>query len=48
MLMTWSLAAVPGGTEVTIVCENVPEAIRQDDHLEGFRSTLQNLAAYIE
>lgn len=48
MFMSWSLAVVPDGTEVTIVCDNVPEAINQQDHLEGFRSTLQNLAAYTE
>jgi uncharacterized protein YndB with AHSA1/START domain len=48
MIMTWSLAAAPGGTEVTVVCDNVPEAIRREDHLEGFRSTLQNLAAHTE
>jgi uncharacterized protein YndB with AHSA1/START domain len=48
MTMTWTLKAVPEGTEVTIVCENVPEAIRQDDHDEGMRSTLENLAAFTE
>ena len=48
MLMTWSFTPVAGGTDVTIVCDNVPEAIRPEDHLEGFRSTLQNLAAFTE
>jgi len=48
MLMTWSFTPVAGGTDVTIVCANVPEAIRPEDHLEGFRSTLQNLAAFTE
>jgi uncharacterized protein YndB with AHSA1/START domain len=48
MTMTWSLAAVPGGTEVTITCENVPEGIRQEDHDAGLRSTLENLAAFTE
>ena len=48
MTMTWSLAAVPGGTEVTILCENVPEGIRQEDHDAGLRSTLENLAAFTE
>lgn len=48
MTMTWTLAAVPGGTEVTIVCENVPEGIRKEDHDVGLRSTLDNLAAYTE
>ena len=48
MLMTWSFTPVSDGTEVTITCDNVPDAISQDDHLEGFRSTLQNLAAYTQ
>lgn len=47
MTMTWSLAAVPGGTEVTITCENVPQGIRKEDHDEGLRSTLTNLAAFV-
>jgi uncharacterized protein YndB with AHSA1/START domain len=46
MTMTWTLTPVPGGTEVTIVCENVPEGIRQEDHEAGMGSTLENLAAY--
>ncbi len=48
MTMTWSLAAVPGGTRVTILCENVPEGIRKEDHDTGLRSTLENLAAHVE
>jgi uncharacterized protein YndB with AHSA1/START domain len=32
MIMTWALAVVPEGTKVAIVCENVPEGIRQEDH----------------
>jgi uncharacterized protein YndB with AHSA1/START domain len=48
MTMTWTLTVVPEGTEVTIVCENVPEGIRQDDHDAGLRSTLENLAAFSE
>lgn len=47
MIMTWSLRAVPEGTEVSIVCENVPEGIRQDEHEEGLSSTLANLAAFL-
>jgi uncharacterized protein YndB with AHSA1/START domain len=46
MKMTWTLTAVPGGTEVSIRCENVPEGIRPEDHQAGFRSTLENLAAF--
>lgn len=48
MIMTWALASVPEGTEVTIVCENVPEGIRKEDHDVGLRSSLENLADYIE
>jgi uncharacterized protein YndB with AHSA1/START domain len=48
MKMTWTLTAVPGGTEVAILCENVPEGIRQEDHAAGLNSTLENLAAFIE
>ncbi|KFC66524.1 hypothetical protein FG93_04455 [Bosea sp. LC85] len=48
MTMTWSLASVLGGAEVTILCENVPAGIRKEDHDVGLRSTLANLAAFIE
>ncbi|MFC5651153.1 SRPBCC domain-containing protein [Paenibacillus solisilvae] len=48
MIMTWTVAAVPEGTMVTIVCENVPEGIRKEDHDVGLRSTLENLAVYTE
>lgn len=48
MTMTWALRTVQGGTEVTITCENVPEGISQQDHDEGLKSTLGNLAAFTE
>ncbi len=48
MTMTWTVAAVPGGAEVTLLCENVPEGIRQEDHDAGLRATLENLAAFTE
>lgn len=48
MIMTWTIAAILGGTAVTIVCENVPEGIRKEDHDVGLRSSLENLAEYIE
>jgi uncharacterized protein YndB with AHSA1/START domain len=48
MTMTWALKPVPGGTEVTIICENVPDGISQEDHDAGLRSTLENLAAFTE
>lgn len=48
MTMTWSLAADAAGTEVVILCENVPEGIGKDDHDKGLASTLENLAAFTE
>lgn len=48
MIMTWALTAVPEGTRVTIVCENVPAGIRKEDHDVGLKSSLDNLAAYVE
>jgi uncharacterized protein YndB with AHSA1/START domain len=48
MIMTWTLEAVSDGTLVTIICENVPEGIRKEDHDIGLRSTLENLALYTE
>jgi hypothetical protein len=37
-----------GGTEVGILCENVPSGIRPSDHQMGLTSTLKNLAAFTE
>jgi uncharacterized protein YndB with AHSA1/START domain len=48
MRMTWSLSSTPDGTMVTITCENVPEGIRPEDHDAGLRSTLDNLAQFVE
>lgn len=48
MKMRWSLSPVPGGTKVTITCEDVPEGIRQEDHDAGLQSTLKNLAIFVE
>jgi uncharacterized protein YndB with AHSA1/START domain len=48
MTITWSFADVPGGTEVTVDCENAPAAVRHQDHETGVRSTLANLAVYVE
>ncbi|GAB6928089.1 SRPBCC family protein [Paenibacillus sp. JCM 10914] len=48
MTMTWTLTSLPEGTDVTVVCENVPEGIRQEDHEEGLNSTLENLASFKE
>lgn len=48
MTMTWTFADVPRGVEVTVVCENVPDAIRPEDHEVGMTSSLENLAAFTE
>ncbi len=48
MIMTWSLAEVPSGTRVTISWENVPYGISKEDHDEGLKPTLDNLANYLE
>lgn len=48
MTMTWSLTAASEGTMTTIFCENVPAGISKEDHDAGLKSTLENLAAFIE
>jgi hypothetical protein len=48
MTLTWTLRDVPGGTEVTALCENAPEGIKPSDHEAGIRSSLENLAAFTE
>ena len=48
MRMTWVLEPLPGGTLVTVSCENVPQGIRPEDHQAGLISTLDNLATFAE
>jgi uncharacterized protein YndB with AHSA1/START domain len=48
MTMTWELSAASGGTMVEIRAENVPPGISAEDHAAGLRSSLANLAAYVE
>lgn len=48
MTLTWSFADVPGGTAVTVVCDNIPSGIRPEDNADGSRSTLAKLAAFVE
>ena len=48
MTMTWSLESAQDGARVTVICQNVPEAIRKEDHDEGLRSSLANLARLME
>jgi uncharacterized protein YndB with AHSA1/START domain len=48
MTMTWTLTPVAGGTEVQVTAGNVPEGISAHEHQAGMRSSLQNLAAFVE
>lgn len=48
MTMTWALAEVEGGTEVSVRADDVPPAISASDHEAGIASSLANLAAYVE
>ncbi|MDE1549109.1 SRPBCC domain-containing protein [Jeotgalibaca caeni] len=48
MSMTWSLRAREKGTEVSVVCENIPEAIEKSIHEEGLKETLINLKKWCE
>ena len=48
MTMTWALEASSDGTRVEITAEDVPDGISADDHAAGMRSSLDNLARYVE
>lgn len=47
MTMTWSLRAVAGGTEVSLVADDVPDGISASDHAVGMASSLDQLAAFV-
>jgi uncharacterized protein YndB with AHSA1/START domain len=48
MRMVWDLEPADGGTRVIILAEDVPPGISKEDHDTGLRSSLQNLARYVE
>jgi uncharacterized protein YndB with AHSA1/START domain len=48
MTMTTTLREADGGTEVELVHEGVPEAVRPEDNVTGSRMALAKLAAYVE
>jgi uncharacterized protein YndB with AHSA1/START domain len=48
MTMTVTLDEATGGTEVTILFENIPPGIRPEDNDAGTRSSLAKLAQYVE
>lgn len=48
MTMTWSVTAESAGsTRVDIRADNVPAGITREDHIDGLRSSLTNLAIYL-
>ena len=48
MRMIVSFADADGGTEITVLCEGIPEGIRPEDNEMGCKESLQKLAALIE
>ena len=48
MIMVVTLEERDGGTEVTILFENIPPGIRPEDNEAGTRSSLEKLARYVE
>jgi uncharacterized protein YndB with AHSA1/START domain len=48
MKITTSFADTDEGTEVTVLCEDIPAGIRPEDNEMGCKSSLRNLAALIE
>jgi uncharacterized protein YndB with AHSA1/START domain len=48
MTMTWAFSPTAEGAQVTVIAENVPVGIRKADHEQAMRSTLANLAAFVE
>ena len=48
MRITWKLADAGGGTEVTALCEDIPQGIRLEDNEMGSRESLRKLAAFVD
>ena len=48
MTMTWEITPVGGGTRVDVRADDVPPGISAADHATGLRSSLANLASYLE
>jgi uncharacterized protein YndB with AHSA1/START domain len=48
MTMTTTLADVPGGTEVSVVHEGIPDDVPPGDNETGTRMALDNLAELVE
>lgn len=48
MTMTWEFEPADGNTRVAITCRDVPAGIRKQDHIAGLKSSLANLARFVE
>lgn len=48
MTMTWEVTATDDGCRVDLRADDVPSGISADDHAAGMRSSLDNLAAFVE
>lgn len=48
MTMAWELEPMDGATRVEITARDVPHGIAGEDHEAGMRSSLENLAKYLE
>ena len=48
MRMIWTFQSKGIATLVTVRAENVPSGIRPEDHEAGLKSSLENLAAFVE
>ena len=48
MTMTWSFEPEHGGTKVSVSAAGVPSGISKADHDAGLKSSLENLARFIE
>jgi uncharacterized protein YndB with AHSA1/START domain len=48
MRLTVSLADVAGGTEITMLCQDIPEGIQLEDNELGCKESLQKLAALFD
>jgi uncharacterized protein YndB with AHSA1/START domain len=44
MTIVWTFEEVSGGTEVTVVCKNLPLGLRAEDNEAGSRLSLEQLA----
>lgn len=48
MTLTATFEVVPGGTEVTLLFENLPSGLRPEDNEAGSRTSLEQLARLLE